>query len=303
VVTNPEVAAYYTHRYRSPYFFSAEVFKSFPIETIELTRVFRQTAKDFIELLDSIRLNHDHRDAVARINRECLQRSRNKFAAFAIPCPDEERGTSINTHNLNKLDSPLREFDAIVTGNLDVERDRFQAPHRLQLKVGAQVMFVKNRKPCWLNGTLGRVTHIDDDSLRIQLIKSANTVTVEREIWEKIEYEYDRTQGRIGSKVVGTFKQFPLTLGWAITIHKSQGMTLDSVRIDLGRGAFCSGQTYVALSALPLPRGITLDRPISMKDVRADASILEFYERLQPLRNQTNAQGVGSNGPPQVEKG
>jgi ATP-dependent DNA helicase PIF1 len=120
---------------------------------------------------------------------------------------------------------------------------------------------------------------------------------VERETWEKIEYEYDRAERRIVSRVVGTFEQFPITLGWAITIHKSQGMTLDSVRIDLGRGAFCSGQTYVALSRCRSLDGITLDRPISMRDVRANTSILEFYKRLQPVRNENKVQqGAGPNG-------
>ncbi len=286
VVRDPEVARYYTDRYRTPYFFSADVFKNEKMLRIQLTKVFRQTDLEFIELLDRIRLNSDHRDAVARINRECYRdREPNpEPSLFLVPTNAAARG--INSQNLNVLDSPIMEFDAIVEGNFDVQRDRFQAPHRLQLKVGAQVIFVKNNKPYWLNGTLGRVTSIDEVYLRVELAKSGNTVTVERATWEKIQYEYDPTEKRIVSKVVGTFKQFPVTLGWAITIHKSQGMTLDSVRIDLGRGAFCSGQTYVALSRCRTIDGISLDRPISMNDVMADTTILEFYRRLQEMSNQ-----------------
>ncbi|MGQ0591846.1 MAG: ATP-dependent DNA helicase [Gammaproteobacteria bacterium] len=286
VVTDPAVAQYYTDRYRSPYFFSADVFESTPIISIELTQVFRQTGQEFIDVLDRIRLNLDHRDAVARINRDCYRDRGPNADPSLFLVPTNDAAHAINTHNLNELDSPLRIFDAIVEGNFDVQRDRFQAPHRLKLKVGAQVIFVKNKKPYWVNGTLGRVTNVDDECLRVELTKTGNTVPVERETWEKVEYEYDRAERRIVSRVVGTFEQFPIALGWAITIHKSQGMTLDSVRIDLGRGAFCSGQTYVALSRCRSLDGITLDRPISMGDVRADASILEFYRRLQPVRNE-----------------
>ena len=199
--------------------------------------------------------------------------------------PTNAAARSINTQNLNALGAPLRVFDAIIEGKFDVQRDRFQAPHRLEIKEGAQILFVKNNRPYWLNGTLGRVTHIEDDLLRIKIQGTGNTVSVERAVWEKIQYEYDREAKRIISMVVGSFTQFPIALGWAITIHKSQGMTLDSVRIDLGRGAFCSGQTYVALSRCRTLEGISLDRPISMKDVRADETILEFYKRLKPLRN------------------
>lgn len=142
-----------------------------------------------------------------------------------------------------------------------------------------------NRKPWWLNGTLGTIVGIEDAMLRVEL-RAGNTVSVEREEWEKIDYEYDSESMEITPTVVGTFKQFPLTLGWAMTIHKSQGMTLDSLRLDLGRGAFCSGQTYVALSRCKTLKGITLDKPISMTSVKADPQILEFYARLKPLRNE-----------------
>ena len=191
----------------------------------------------------------------------------------------------------------MRVFDAIVEGRFDVQRDRFPAPHRLEIKEGAQILFVKNNKPYWVNGTLGRIVQIEEDRLRIEIDQTGNTVSVERAVWEKIQYEYDRDERRIVSTVVGSFRQFPVALGWAITIHKSQGMTLDSVRIDLGRGAFCSGQTYVALSRCRTLEGISLDTPISMGDVKADEMILEFYQRLKPLRDQTKAQQDGADQP------
>lgn len=301
VVTNPQVAKYYTDRYRSSYFFSADIFGDTKLVSVELTTVFRQKGREFVDLLDRIRLNDDHREAVARINRDCfLDRESNaEPSLFLVPTNASAR--AINTQNLNALQAPLFTFDAIIEGRFDVQRDRFQAPHRLEIKEGSQILFVKNNKPYWLNGTLGRVTNIENGTLRIEIKNTGNTVSVERAKWEKIEYEYDSVQKRITSMVVGSFKQFPISLGWAITIHKSQGMTLDSVRIDLGRGAFCSGQTYVALSRCRTLEGISLDRPITMNDVKADGTILDFYKRLKPLRNKIKAQqDAGPNGLPPI---
>lgn len=285
VVTNPDVAQFYSHRYGSPYFFAADVFKETVLAPIELTHVFRQDDREFVEMLDRVRRGQNHREAVARFNRECF---RDKIPDDRPPLylvPTNAAAKAINTGALNEIPTPLHVFDAITTGGMDPQRDRFQAPHRLELKVGAQVLFVKNRKPWWLNGTLGTVVGIEESILRVEL-RAGNTVSVEREEWEKIEYQYDRETMEITPTVVGTFKQFPVTLGWAITIHKSQGMTLESLRLDLGRGAFCSGQTYVALSRCKSLAGITLDNPIAMKSVRTDPRILEFYARLKPLRNE-----------------
>jgi energy-coupling factor transporter ATP-binding protein EcfA2 len=289
VVSDPEVARYYSDRYRTPYFFSADIFRDTELIPIELTKVFRQTGREFVDMLDRIRLNENHRDAVAKINRDCYRDRLPDSSSSLFLVPTNAAAKSINTRNLDTLEASLKVFDAIIEGRFDVQRDRFQAPHRLEIKEGAQIIFVKNNKPYWVNGTLGRIAHIEDDRLRIELCGTANTVNVERAVWEKIQYKYDRDERRIVSTVAGSFKQFPIALGWAITIHKSQGMTLDSVRIDLGRGAFCSGQTYVALSRSRSLEGIRLDRPISMNDVKADEMILEFYKRLEPLRDQNKA--------------
>lgn len=293
VVKDDEVAQYYTDRYRTPYFFSADIFCDAQLITIELTEVFRQTDREFVDLLDRIRLNANHRDAVAKINRDCYRDRKPTTTPSLFLVPTNAAAKSKNTRKLNGINAPLRIFDAVIEGKFDVRRSHFQAPHRLEIKEGAQILFVKNNKPYWLNGTLGRVIHIEDDLLRIEIQGKGNTVSVGRATWERIEYRYDRKTKRITSTVVGSFTQFPITLGWAITIHKSQGMTLDSVRIDLGNGAFCTGQTYVALSRCRTLGGITLDRPISMTDVKADGMILEFYKKLKLLRDQNKTQQGG----------
>lgn len=298
VVSDPEVARFLTHRYGHPFFFAADVFHETEMASVELTKVFRQDNLEFVEILDRIRRSDDHREAVAHINRECHLNSKPHTSPSLFLVPTNSVAKSINTEKLDSLDSPLAIFDAITTGRMDPNNDRFQAPARLELKVGAQVLFVKNKKPYWVNGTLGTVVAISPGIIRVEL-REGNTVSVERETWEKIEYCYDPELMRLAHTVVGTFAQFPLTLGWAITIHKSQGMTLDTVRIDMGNGAFCSGQTYVALSRCKKMGGIHLDTPIKMGWVKADPTILEFYRQLNPARFQQSPaanENVAPNG-------
>lgn len=285
VVSDPEIARFLSHRYGHSFFFAADVFHEVEMASVELTKVFRQDNLEFVEILDRIRRSDNHREAVAHINRECYLNRKPHTSPSLFLVPTNSSAKSINTEKLDSLDSPLAIFDAITTGKMDPNKDRFQAPARLEVKVGAQVLFVKNKKPYWVNGTLGIVVAISPDIIRVELQKG-NTVNVERETWEKIEYNYDPEIMHLAHTVVGTFVQFPLSLGWAITIHKSQGMTLDSVRIDMGKGAFCSGQTYVALSRCKTIGGIHLDTPIKMGWVKADPTILEFYRQLNPARFQ-----------------
>jgi ATP-dependent exoDNAse (exonuclease V) alpha subunit len=290
VVADDEVAIYYTHRYESPYFFSAEVFKRVDILPIELIKVFRQKDIQLIEALDRIRTNTFHRDSVALLNRACYRDKQQNESPSLYLVPTNAAARSINIDKLSSLDTQLVTFDAIIEGQLRIGKTRLPAPDRLQLKEGARVIFLKNNKPMWLNGTLGEVMNHEGESIKVKILETGNIVCVSRESWKKIRYRYNYESKTIDSEVIGSFTQFPLSLGWAITIHKSQGMTLDSVRIDLGRGAFCSGQTYVALSRCRSLEGITLDKPISMRDVKADAEIVNFYRKLGFLRDNSDAQ-------------
>jgi len=281
VISDPVLAVFYSDRYLSANFFSAFVFEQIGITSIQLTRVFRQLDQEFIEILDRIRLNQDHRDAVARLNRECFRDKVCNPESAMYLVPTKRSAESINKKNLKDLPGQLRQYNAQIEGRINFQHDKFPVPACLELKEWAQVLFVKNNHPHWMNGTLGKIVAFSEDSLTVELIATGNTVTVNRESWDKIQYEYNPREKRIISRSVGSFKQFPVTLGWAITIHKSQGMTLDNVKIDLGDGAFCSGQTYVALSRCRSMAGITLLRPISMKDVKADGKILQFYQQLE----------------------
>ena len=131
-----------------------------------------------------------------------------------------------------------------------------------------------------VNGTLGTVVSMSEHTIQIQALDGESQFTVGKELWEQYAYEWDPLYQRIVAKVIGTYQQLPVTLGWAVTIHKCQGLTMTSATIDLGRGAFAPGQTYVALSRCRSLDAITLARPISMKDVAADTDVLQFYAAL-----------------------
>jgi len=286
VVDDKEVGVYVTHRYESPYFYSAEVFRKIDVLPIELTKVFRQKDSKFIEALDRIRTNQSHiEESVELINRTCYREKQENGEKSLYLVPTNAAARSINTGRLDQLKGKLVKYDATIAGDINADKYRFPAPDRLQLKEGARVIFLKNNKPLWLNGTLGEVISLKREYVQVKILESGNIVSVSRETWKKLRYRYNYEERRIEKEVIGSFTQFPLSLGWAITIHKSQGMTLDSVCIDLGEGgAFCSGQTYVALSRCRTLEGISLKNPISMSDVKADATVIEFYRKLGFLK-------------------
>ncbi len=235
----------------------------------------------FIEALNHIRLNRDHRDHVALFNRDCYRdKVHDGVAEDTVLVPTNAAAKQINTRKLSALVSRTSVYDAEVSGSLPANKWKLPVPDRLELKIGAKVIFLKNDKPQWVNGDIAEVVGLADDFIRVKKAGTDNVVVVGRSEWQKFNYNYNYDSKKIERKEAGTFKQFPLALGWAITIHKSQGMTLERLTLDLGSGAFCEGQTYVALSRAKTIGGITLARPIRMGDVKADVTVLEFYRRL-----------------------
>jgi ATP-dependent exoDNAse (exonuclease V) alpha subunit len=186
----------------------------------------------------------------------------------------------INTRELDALRGEMRTYEATVTGNLPANKWKLNVSDRLELKVGAKIIFLKNKKPQWVNGDQGEVVGLENDHIRVKKQGSDNVLIVGRETWYKYKYIYDFETRKIERQEVGSFQQLPVSLGWAITIHKSQGLTLEKLTLDLGNGAFCEGQTYVALSRAKSIEGITLTRPISMSDVRVEPAVLTFYRQL-----------------------
>jgi YD repeat-containing protein len=282
IVATPEERVYFSHRYRCRFFFSADVFRDVQVQPVQLTRVFRQCDREFVGALNHIRVGTDYREAVAMLNRQCFRdRSGEPEGVYLVPTNQMAR--TINSRELDRLLGTVRLYEATVTGTVPANKWRLPAPDRLELKVGAKVMFVRNHKPDWINGDIGTVVGLEDDHIRIRKDASDNVVTVGEETWQKLKYTYDYATRRIEREVVGTYKQFPVTLGWAVTVHKSQGLTLERMVLDLGGGAFAEGQTYVALSRARTVDGLRLIRPITMHDVKVDPMVLHFYRNLDLL--------------------
>lgn len=280
VVSSQEEVVYFSHRYRSHHFYSADVFKEQQIIPVNLTKVRRQTDVEFIEALNHIRLNDNCREHVALFNRRCFRDKPEGSTAGIYLVPTNVAAKKINTRELDVLLGNLRVYEATVTGNLPANKWKLNVSDRLELKVGAKVIFLKNNKPQWINGDLAEVVGLEHDHIRVKKQSSDNVLIVGKETWFKYKYTYDYETQKIERQEVGSFQQLPVALGWAITIHKSQGLTIEHLTLDLGNGAFCEGQTYVALSRAKTIEGITLTKPISMSDVKVDHAVLAFYGQM-----------------------
>lgn len=265
-------------KYGNPYFFSANVFDEFDLKMVELRTVYRQTEKRFINLLDNIRLRQLDHEIMEEINERYSEKIPEDIAITL--CSTNASVNSINNEKLKAIPSTVHEYRAELTGNFN-ER-LAPADQHLWLKEDAQVMFVKNdTEGQFVNGTLGRVVKLSEDTIVIAIIKNGEVkhVNVDKAEWEMNVYEVDPEKpDKFRTRVIGTFKQYPLRLAWAITIHKSQGKTFDNVIIDLGRGAFDYGQTYVAMSRCRTLEGITLRKKIRPQDIMVDQAIVEYYD-------------------------
>lgn len=282
VVASDIEAELFKMQYESPYFFSAQIFQEgFQVEMLELRKVYRQDNRHFLRLLEAIRLNQIDRDDLEDIN----DRYNPDFEAQDFYITLSARNATVNTINEKELKRiPLEEkiYQATTTGLFNPKL--FPAEAILRLKLSAQVMFIKNDPNReFVNGTIGKVVKLESDSITVMVEESEEKhryVEVSRMDWEILKYKESlEDPNKIETEVVGTFKQFPLRLAWAITIHKSQGKTFDKVIIDLGKGAFEHGQTYVALSRCRTLDGIVLKQPIRMRDILTDERILDFHEQ------------------------
>ncbi len=267
--------------YESPYFFSAKVFAEFSMEMLELRKVYRQDARHFVRLLDAIRMNTVDRYDLMDLN----ERHFPDFATEDFHITLSARNDKVNLINrleLESIDLPEKTFLAEITGNFNPRLYPTEAA--LKLKLSAQVMFVKNDpERQFVNGTIGKIVKLEDDQITV-LVEERNRppqyIKVQPLTWEILKYKADSAQPeKIETETVGTFTQYPLKLAWAITIHKSQGKTFDKVIIDLGKGAFEHGQTYVALSRCRTLEGIILKKPVRPQDVITDPKIVEFYQQ------------------------
>lgn len=278
VVATDEERHLFQTRYETPYFFSSDVFKQLDFQMIELREVYRQENRRFIRLLDAIRLRRMDFDDLDDLNERYIEDFEDNEFYITLSARNA-RVDEINEERLEMLQTESFSFLATVTGEVPV----LPADSPLKLKLGAQVMFLKNdTKKRYVNGTIGVVCEIDMDSIKVEILTPKGTldiINVERYEWEVLRYAINE-QGEIEAKVIGTFNQYPLRLAWAMTIHKSQGKTFDRIVIDMGQGgAFEFGQTYVALSRCRTLDGIVLKRLMKPQDVLVDERIVEFYQQ------------------------
>jgi ATP-dependent DNA helicase PIF1 len=265
--------------YSTPYAFSAHCLRDAPIAAVQLTEVHRQTNQDFIALLSSIRESRGVEEAVTILNTVCLERSLPKRPVLL--CATNAVADKYNANGLASLEGAAARYSGAFEGEAPKSQgDRFPAPMELTLKRGARVIFTQNDpEGRWVNGSLGTVRELDDTVIIVAL-DSGDDVDVERATWPQARWTWNAKENRMEVKEEFKYVQFPLAPAWALTIHKAQGMTLDSVEIDLGRGAFAPGQTYVALSRARSMETLRLTRPLSPRDVLVDPAIADGLARL-----------------------
>jgi ATP-dependent DNA helicase PIF1 len=283
VVSTEFEKRYFRENYESQYFFGAKIISKIDLRIIELNQVFRQDEKLFIRLLDNIRQNAIDEDDLETLNErfQSLPEDR-KF--FVYLCARNATADSINSSAIEKLTTPKHVFNAKKDGEFPL--NLHPNDEILVLKEGAQVMFIKNDPlKNFVNGTIGTIKSIFEDEIMVEILDehgNEKTIKVEPQLWENVRYRNDETDPKaIKSDVIGSYQHYPLKLSWAITIHKSQGKTFDRVIIDLGGGAFESGQTYVALSRCRRLEGIYLIKPITPRDIIVDPVVVEFYDNMR----------------------
>ena len=264
--------------YASPFFFSARVFKDINLVPIELQKVYRQTDPVFINVLDRIRNNAARKQELDTLNGRY-------FPSFEPQNEDmyitlATRRDQVDFINEKKLaELPGEEYVSVGKIEGDFPESSLPTQLNLSIKEQAQVIFIDNDyERRWVNGTIGMVSGIDENGNVYVLLESGVEHLVEPTSWRNYKYKYNEKERRIEEEIVGTFEQLPIRLAWAITVHKSQGLTFSRVVVDLTGGVFAGGQTYVALSRCTSLEGLVLKSKISSRDIFIRKEIVEFSQ-------------------------
>ena len=274
VVQEGELRAYLEDRFGGPFFFHAPGFADSESRLIELTTVFRQSGGPFLDALNSLREGEPGEASLALLNarvKPFLQLENRD--AYVILTPTNQVANELNQMFLSRLPGNEWISEAEITGTY--ADGAHPTEQSLLLKEGAKVIMIRNdADKRWVNGTLAKVTRLDGDRVWVEI--GGEEHEVEPATWEAIRYDYDAKSDKIVEQVAGTFKQLPLRLAWALTIHKAQGLTLDRVYIDMRRGAFAHGQAYVALSRCRTLEGLAMARPLARRDVIFDKAVTGY---------------------------
>ncbi len=287
-VIEKELKDLYSKSYKTPFFFSADVFQTYKLSKIDLQKIHRQTEPIFVEILNNIREKKHVWASAQMLNRNVVNKdylSTLQSNDTIVLCTTNAKTKTINEYYMGKINYPIIEYRAIVSGKYDPQS--YPTDEILQLKESSKVMFIKNDNMTkkYVNGDIGIIRQLTKNSILVEC--KGCMISVERGKWDK--YKYDITyidfvneNGTVEKKrhivktLAGSFEQYPIKLAWAISIHKSQGQTYDNVLIDFDRGCFTSGQAYVALSRCRTYGGIKLRRPMVENDVILDNRIYEL---------------------------
>ena len=279
-VVRGEEAALLEDAHDGPYFFNVSALcEGAGTQYLELDKVYRQTDAELIRLLNAIRSGEADAEALDLLNARVQPiRSLAQGEPYIILTPTNAAANRINLAYLNALPGDEQTYEAGIEGEYNANAQPTDAT--LSLKVGAKVILLRNdAERRWVNGTIAEISKLDDS--RIWVTIAGREYEIEPVSWENRRYAFDQAQDKIVESIAGTFKQFPLRLAWALTIHKSQGLTLDNVYVDFGRGAFAHGQAYVALSRCRTLEGLALARPLRQSDILFDPQAMD-YQRLFP---------------------
>ncbi len=280
-VIQRELYPYFDEAYGGIYFFHAPAFREAVCQMLELTEVFRQKDGDFVSVLNAIRDGRAGPEELGVLNARVMPLDKVADPSSAvILTPTNQAAFDLNREALGRLKGAVTPFEATVTGQF--EEAAFPTEKVLHLKPGAKVVLLRNDpKGRWVNGSLAEIVLIKGGQVHIAVNNEVHEL--EPVTWENTRYGLDEESGELTSTAIGKFRQLPIRLAWAMTIHKAQGLTLDAVYLDLGRGSFAHGQTYVALSRCKTLAGLGLARAIRRSDIIFDRAALGYLEIFSPL--------------------
>ena len=271
--------------YDTPYFFSSKALCETEYFTVELTTVYRQRDERFLQMLNGIRENRCDASVLAALNQRCIPGfNPPREEGYIRLVTHNNQAQRINDHALERLPGRAFAFPATVEGKFP--EYLYPTEKVLELKQGAQVMFVKNDmsgEHRYVNGTIGEVTFVSPSAIEVRCLQTGVKLTLQPEVWTNARYALNEETKEITEEIEGTFRQYPLKLAWAITIHKSQGLTFDKAIIDVG-ASFAHGQTYVALSRCRTLEGLVLSTPISAKAIINDETVASFTREARERR-------------------